>query len=1047
MVLPRIPLAIPTLCAISLTSLGLLAPACGDGGGGSEPGGEVSPDAADAAASDTTDDATQSTGPTGAELILGVAETESWTLAGLEADVQVLRTAGDVPHIYASSRHDLMLAHGFVMAVDRYFSFEVVHRLARGRVSALLGDIALEIDTDFRSQGLAGIAQRMLENLDAEGGALFDAYAAGVNAWIDAAKAGEVPIPSELVAFAPLLELEDPTDLLQKVGRAEVAGFAAFAVWSSSHTTDDLLRDLGASAAVGHYAGEALEALRQAGLSADVMGPITPVHLVSSTVPTSATGTQAGALGVSAAADVDLAAASHLAAWPAVMVDRLRARHARHERLLGHDEVGDHGSNVWAVSGDTTPDGASYVAGDGHLALGVPPYFMQIGLDSEVFGAGDEAPITAAGLVLPGFPLLAVGTNGRVAWSQTWPEADTTDWYREELRLGDDGLPADSRFQGEWVALVRVDEVYETAAVLGGAGGPLVVPRWETFDGRKILEVEGTPASGDAAAFRTGDGAVAPGDVDGDGVIVALSTDYTGYDIGNMFTSIMGFLESDDAATFQQHARRHVGYAQNLIAADVHGGLQYTGYTATPCRGYLPRDADGEWLPGANPRRVLDGTQYGGFEILLGEDGLPLHEADDTEPQRCVVPWSEFPSGLNPDQGYLFNANNDPGAQTFDGTFANDTWYFGGPWTPGFRAHRIDAVLGQHAAAGTADVAAMAALQADHTSGVGQLFAPTLLEAVAHGLATLPADQHPRLEEVGTRIEAWLASGADAASGVETFYDQPTAADRDNATATMIFNAWFRQWRGAVLDDEGIDFAFQPPSLGRTIVTRTLHWMVTGRGPDNPRGLASWNPDTGESAYFDVLGTPEVETSDDVALAALLETLALLEGPKVGAAAGGFDTPDMSQWLWGLRHQLVLESILLSLAGDVPLLPLLVEDFAIDTAVLPLADSFPADDPRGDLRWFPRPGDLYAVDAASPSFAGPGFHYAYGPIMRMVVRLHPDGVSGQNVVPGGQSGIVGAEHYADQAALWLGNDAMPLLFEVSDVVAAAMGRQVLRPAE
>ena len=1019
------------------------ASGCGDGGGAALP----TSDAADASGEPTADAVDDAAGPDPAELaalVLGVSETGAWTLAGLEGEVHVLRTAGDVPHLYASSRHDLMLAHGFVMALDRYFSFEVVHRLARGRVSSLLGELALTIDVDFRTQGLPEVARGIFEHLDAEGGALLDAYAAGINAWVDAARAGEVPLPSELIAFAPLLGVEDPSEVLEHVGREEVAGFAAFAVWSSSHGSEDLVRAAAAAQLDGHFAGAALEGLRQAGLAQDIVRPVSPVHMVSSTVfPDDAgdAGTRAGALSSGRAQTLPLPIARSL---PGGMIGRLQTRHDRHDRLLGRGAGGDHGSNVWAVSGAVTDDGATYLAGDGHLALGVPPYFMQIGLDTTVFG-GDT--LRASGLVLPGFPLLAVGTNGRIAWSQTYPRADTTDWYREELRLGDDGLPADSRFQGEWVPLVRVDETYEVAPVLGD-GGAVVIPRWETFDGRLIVDVEGlAPASDEAPVVRTGDGPITPADTDGDGVIVALSTDYTGYDVGNMLASVLGFLESDDVHAFREHVRGHVGYAQNLIAADVHGGIQYTGYTATPCRGYLPRDAGGEWVAGASPLQVLDGTLYGGFEVVLGDDGVPLHEGDDAAPQRCVVPWVDFPGSVDPARGYLLNANNDPGDGTFDGSLADDPWYIGGPWTPGFRAHRIDAVLGEQAAAGTASTASMAALQADHVSGVGQLFAPMLLEAVAHGEATLPAEQLPRLAEVGARIQAWLDAGARAESGVETFYHQPTAQDRDDAAATMIFNAWFRRWRAAVLDDEQIGPAFLPASMGRTVVTRTLYWLITGRGPDNPRGLASWNPQTQESAFFDVLGTPEIETSQQVALDALVTALAELEGPKSGPAAGGFETADMSQWLWGLRHQLLLESILLELAGDVPLLPLLVEEFAIDTALLPLADDLAAGDPRKGLRWFPRPGDLFGVDAANPAFDGPDYHYATGPIMRMVVRLHPDGVSGLNVVPGGQSGIAGAPHYADQAALYLANQALPLLLEVEDVVAAASGRQVLRPAE
>jgi acyl-homoserine lactone acylase PvdQ len=105
------------------------------------------------------------------------------------------------------------------------------------------------------------------------------------------------------------------------------------------------------------------------------------------------------------------------------------------------------GSNSWAGAGAKTPDGATLLAGDGHLQIDIPSIFYQIGLDTSVLGGGD---IHQVGLTIPGFPVLAVGTNGNVAWCQTQLSADVTDWYREEIRLDPNGLPLESMFQGEW---------------------------------------------------------------------------------------------------------------------------------------------------------------------------------------------------------------------------------------------------------------------------------------------------------------------------------------------------------------------------------------------------------------------------------------------------------------------------------------------------------------------------------------------------------------------------------------------------------------------
>jgi acyl-homoserine lactone acylase PvdQ len=55
-------------------------------------------------------------------------------------------------------------------------------------------------------------------------------------------------------------------------------------------------------------------------------------------------------------------------------------------------------------------------------------------------------------------------------------------------------------------------------------------------------------------------------------------------------------------------------------------------------------------------------------------------------------------------------------------------------------------------------------------------------------------------------------------------------------------------------------------------------------------------------------------------------------------------------------------------------------------------------------------------------------------------------VSGQNIIPGGQSGLTDSPFFSDQAELWLANEAYPIRFKVEDVVAGATGREVYRGA-
>ena len=64
--------------------------------------------------------------------------------------------------------------------------------------------------------------------------------------------------------------------------------------------------------------------------------------------------------------------------------------------------------------------------------------------------------------------------------------------------------------------------------------------------------------------------------------------------------------------------------------------------------------------------------------------------------ENCTVDYDRFPGLINPENGFLVSANNDPSGLSFDGSIANDETYVGGPWDIGFRADRIDARSGAH---------------------------------------------------------------------------------------------------------------------------------------------------------------------------------------------------------------------------------------------------------------------------------------------------------------------------------------------------------------
>ena len=105
-------------------------------------------------------------------------------LAGLSAQVEVLRDRQAIPHIFASSERDAQFALGFVHAQDRLWQMEMNRRIASGRMAEALGSAALDTDRFLRTIGIRRVAEANVKHLDNESRALLEAYAAGVNAFL-----------------------------------------------------------------------------------------------------------------------------------------------------------------------------------------------------------------------------------------------------------------------------------------------------------------------------------------------------------------------------------------------------------------------------------------------------------------------------------------------------------------------------------------------------------------------------------------------------------------------------------------------------------------------------------------------------------------------------------------------------------------------------------------------------------------------------------------------------------------------------------------------
>jgi len=123
-------------------------------------------------------------------------------LPGLSAAVSISRDAKGIPTITAQNDRDAAFALGFLHAQDRLYAMDLMRRYGAGRLAEWFGDAAVPIDRFTRMLGLYHAAQKQYDALSPELRAVFDAYAAGVNAFL-ATRRGALPPEYYLIGAAP----------------------------------------------------------------------------------------------------------------------------------------------------------------------------------------------------------------------------------------------------------------------------------------------------------------------------------------------------------------------------------------------------------------------------------------------------------------------------------------------------------------------------------------------------------------------------------------------------------------------------------------------------------------------------------------------------------------------------------------------------------------------------------------------------------------------------------------------------------------------------
>jgi penicillin amidase len=368
-------------------------------------------------------------------------------LIGLHERAEILRDAFGVPHVVAADEHDLFFLQGYATAQDRLWQMDIYRRAATGRLSEVLGEGSLESDRFMRTLGLARAAALDRSVISASSLAALQAYADGVNKFLEQHGDG-LPVEFVILGYKP----------------------EAWSVLDSLTVAKLQLYD-----AAGNYTQELLRASLVERFGLAVLPALLPDPGIAVAYQRSAWDEVAARLATSGPVTVPGAAA-------------LRG-------LLGGAGDGQ-GSNCWAVAGSRTKSGKPVLAGDPHLPVRNPSIWFEIAL-----AAGD---LSLIGFSIPGVPGVVIGHNDRVAWSFTYAYADTQDLFVEHQDPTDlHRFEYQSRFEPatflrETIAVKgRTDPVILDVTIT--RHGPLLTPvltgqnahlalRWSALDATKTLD-------------------------------------------------------------------------------------------------------------------------------------------------------------------------------------------------------------------------------------------------------------------------------------------------------------------------------------------------------------------------------------------------------------------------------------------------------------------------------------------------------------------------------------------------------------------------------
>lgn len=337
---------------------------------------------------------------------------EKLVLGSLSSQAQVIIDERDVPHIFADNFEDAAYVQGYLTARDRLWQMDFQIRAASGRLTEVIGfgadSVVLRMDRTARRKGIPWAATQTVEYLkqDKELYGILQAYADGVNAWLDQSSPADWPLEFKVLNYEPEPWTPYKTALFMKYMANMLAAGAS---------------DIEDTYALELFGKEYFDLLfPEYPYATDPIVPSTTIWNPDSARPS-----------------------------PAVPADYLPSNMVEVAQSYDRTPAGV-GSNNWAVAGTKSASGRPILANDPHLGLNLPAIWYEIQITTP--------QTNTYGVSLPGAPGIVIGFNDSIAWGVTNGSQDVMDFYQVEYR---NDSKEEYKYGNGWRDITMVVDTYE----------------------------------------------------------------------------------------------------------------------------------------------------------------------------------------------------------------------------------------------------------------------------------------------------------------------------------------------------------------------------------------------------------------------------------------------------------------------------------------------------------------------------------------------------------------------------------------------------------